>query len=87
MTIVYWRDACVIIRDDEKLLYCYSCRKVTLFVRRDMHNNSGVESHCSECVHMCFEWQNRAVEREKEKWMEHNMIPLDDMDRGNYFLK
>ena len=56
-------------------------------MRRDMHNNSGVESHCSECVHMWFEWQNRAVDREKEKWMEHNMIPLDDMDRGNYFLK
>ncbi|WP_244950539.1 hypothetical protein [Psychrobacillus lasiicapitis] len=37
-----------------------------------MHNNSGVESHCSECSIVWFEWQNRAVEREKEKWVEYN---------------
>jgi len=77
----------MIIRDNEKHIYCYGCRKVTLFVRRDLNNNSGVESHCSECSPMWFEWQNRAVEREKEKWREHNMIPLDHMDTGSYFLK
>ncbi|WP_244950546.1 hypothetical protein [Psychrobacillus lasiicapitis] len=37
-----------------------------------MKNNSGVESHCSECSLIWFEWQNRAVEREKEKWIEFN---------------
>lgn len=37
-----------------------------------MSNNSGVESHCSECAYVWFEWQNRAVEREKEKWLEYN---------------
>lgn len=64
----------LIIRSDEKVIYCYSCRKRTLFIRRDMHNNSGVESHCSECANVWFEWQNRAVEREKEKWIEYNSL-------------
>lgn len=30
------------------------------------------DSHCSECVSIWFEWQNRAVEREMEKWIEYN---------------
>ncbi|WP_342541969.1 hypothetical protein MHH33_13020 [Paenisporosarcina sp. FSL H8-0542] len=37
-----------------------------------MNNNSGVDNHCSECTFVWFEWQNRAVEREKEKWLEYN---------------
>lgn len=37
-----------------------------------MNNNSGVDNHCSECAFVWFEWQNRAVEREKEKWLEYN---------------
>lgn len=59
---------------DDKVIYCYSCRKKSLFTRRDMNNNSGVESHCNECEYLWFEWQNRAVEREKEKekWLEYN---------------
>lgn len=57
---------------DDKVIYCYSCRKKSLFTRRDLNNNSGVESHCSECAFVWFEWQNRAVEREKEKWIEFN---------------
>ncbi|WP_277586702.1 hypothetical protein [Psychrobacillus antarcticus] len=59
-------------KDDDKVIYCYSCRKKSIFTRRDVSNNSGVESHCSECEYMWFEWQNRAVEREKEKWLEYN---------------
>ena len=38
-----------------------------------MNNNSGVENHCSECTFVWFEWQNRAVDREKEKWLEYNL--------------
>ena len=57
---------------EDKEIYCYSCRKKTLFTRRDMHQNSGVDSHCSECSGFWFEWQNRAVEREMEKWIEYN---------------
>lgn len=64
----------LIIRSDEKVIYCYNCRKKTLFTRRDMHNNNGVESHCSECSYVWFEWQNRAVELEKEKWIEYNEL-------------
>ncbi|WP_269781028.1 MULTISPECIES: hypothetical protein [Lysinibacillus] len=37
-----------------------------------MHNKNGVDSHCSECVDLWFEWQNRAVEREMEKWIDYN---------------
>lgn len=37
-----------------------------------MHNNSGVENHCSECSYIWFEWQNHALERENEKWVEFN---------------
>lgn len=59
---------------EDKIIYCYNCRKRSLFTRRDMHNNSGVESHCSECSIVWFEWQNRAVEREKEKWVEYNQL-------------
>lgn len=57
---------------EDKEIYCYSCRKKTLFTRRDMHKNSGVDSHCSECLGIWFEWQNRAVEREMEKWIDYN---------------
>ncbi|MEI4769981.1 hypothetical protein WAX74_10045 [Psychrobacillus sp. FJAT-51614] len=57
---------------DDKLIYCYNCRKKSLFTRRDLNKNSGVESHCSECSNVWFEWQNRAVEREKEKWLDFN---------------
>jgi hypothetical protein len=43
------------------------------FLKEDfLHFNSAVESHCSECPSVWFEWQNRAVEREKEKWIEYN---------------
>lgn len=54
----------------EKLLYCYSCKSYTIYNNIDSHGNSGVESHCSICN--LYEWQNRAVEREKEKWIQHN---------------
>lgn len=60
------------IIDDDKEIYCYNCRKRSLFTRKDLNNNSGVESHCSECSNIWFEWQNRAVEQEKEKWLEYN---------------
>lgn len=56
----------------DKELYCYSCRKKTVFTCKDAHRKSGVESHCSECSGIWFEWQNRAVEREMEKWVEYN---------------
>ncbi len=56
----------------EKEIYCYSCRKKTLFTCKDLHNIIGVDSHCSECSGIWFEWQNRAVEREMEKWIEYN---------------
>ncbi len=56
----------------EKIIYCYCCRKKTLFTCKDMHNKNGVDSHCSECVDLWFEWQNRAVEREMEKWIDYN---------------
>ena len=62
----------MIKKSDDKVIYCYSCRKRSLYTCRDMNNNSGVESHCSECLFIWFEWQNRAVEREKEKWQEYN---------------
>lgn len=58
--------------DKELEIFCYSCRKKTIFTRKDMHNKSGVDSHCSECSGIWFEWQNRAVEREMEKWIEYN---------------
>ena len=58
--------------NQDKEIYCYSCRKNTLFTSRDMYHNSGVDSHCSECSSMWFEWQNRAVEREMEKWLAYN---------------
>ncbi|WP_394191156.1 hypothetical protein [Paenisporosarcina quisquiliarum] len=61
----------VLIRDNKEI-YCYNCRKRTIFTNRDVNNNSGVEFHCSECTFVWFEWQNRAVEREKEKWLEYN---------------
>ena len=60
------------IKSNDKVIYCYSCRKSTLFIRKDWNNNSGVDSHCSECEFVWFEWQNRAVDREKEKWVEYN---------------
>ncbi len=58
--------------DKEREVYCYSCRKKTVFTRKDTNNKSGVDSHCSECSGIWFEWQNRAVEREMEKWIEYN---------------
>ena len=54
-------------KSDDRVIYCYNCRKKALYTCKDMNNNSGVESHCSECSYVWFEWQNRAVEREKEK--------------------
>jgi len=53
-------------------IYCYSCRKKTIFTCKDMNGKKGVDSHCSECSAIWFEWQNRAVEREMEKWVEYN---------------
>lgn len=55
-------------------MYCYNCLKKTIFTNRDVNHNSGVEFHCSECVVVWFEWQNRAVELEKEKWLEYNGV-------------
>ena len=53
--------------------FCYICRKTTLFTNRgDLHNNIGVKSHCSECVELWFEWQDKAVYREMAKWIEYN---------------
>lgn len=54
----------------EKLLYCYSCKTYTIYNNTDMHGNSGVESHCTNCNLLA--WQNRAIEREKDKWVQHN---------------
>jgi len=45
-------------------IYCYSCRKKTIFTCKDMNGKKGVDSHCSECSIIWFEWQNRAVERD-----------------------
>lgn len=58
---------------EDRRIYCYKCRKITLFTQRDLKKNIGVESHCSECTGVWFEWQNRAVEREMEKWSEFNI--------------
>ena len=60
------------IKSEDKVIYCYNCRKRTLFTCSDINNNGGVDNHCNECVFVWFEWQNRAVEREKEKWVEYN---------------
>jgi|UPI000751E35D hypothetical protein len=57
---------------EDKKVFCYICRKITFFTHKDSHNNIGVESHCSECVGIWFEWQNRAVEREMTKWIDYN---------------
>lgn len=53
----------------EKLIYCYNCKSLTIYNNTDTHGNSGVDSHC-ECG--LFEWQNFAIEREKDKWVQHN---------------
>ena len=74
-------------KEEDKIIYCYCCRKRTLFIRRDLHNNSGVESHCSECSYIWFEWQNRAVEREKEKWLEFNRGILNKTNGFNQIFK
>lgn len=58
------------MRTDHKIIYCYNCKANTLYHHKDTHGNSYVESHCAECGWM--EWQNRAVEREKQKWIEFN---------------
>lgn len=73
----------MILKSDDKVIYCYNCRKRTFFTRRDMNNNSGVDNHCSECAFVWFEWQNRAVEREKEKWIEYN-VELINTTNGRY---
>ena len=57
---------------ENKKIFCYICRKITLFTHRDLHNNIGVESHCGECSEIWFEWQNRAVQKELEKWIKYN---------------
>lgn len=57
---------------EDKKVFCYICRKTTLFTHRDLNNNIGVESHCGECLEVWFEWQNSAVEREMAKWIEYN---------------
>lgn len=54
----------------EKLIYCYSCKSYAIYNNRDSHGNSGVESHCTSCGLKA--WQNRAIEREKEKWVHFN---------------
>lgn len=53
----------------EKLIYCYNCKSYTIYNNRDSQGNSGVESHC-KCG--MYEWQNRAIEREKERWIHFN---------------
>lgn len=58
--------------DEDKKVYCYICRKTTIFTHRDSHHNTGVESHCRDCSEVWFEWQNRAVQREMEKWVQYN---------------
>ena len=60
------------LKSDDKVIFCYNCNKKTLFTSRDLNNNSGVDTHCSECSFVWFEWQNRAVERERERWLEFN---------------
>lgn len=54
----------------EKILYCYNCKTLTIYNNTDTHGNSGVENHCTSCGLMA--WQNRAIEREKDKWVQHN---------------
>ncbi|MGX9135931.1 hypothetical protein ACWV26_16440 [Rummeliibacillus sp. JY-2-4R] len=58
------------LHSDDKIIFCYSCNSMTIYHHRDTHGNSYVDSHCDECGFM--EWQNRAVHREKEKWVEFN---------------
>lgn len=57
---------------EDKRIYCFNCKRKTVFTHRDLNHNIGVERHCSECSGVWFEWQNRAVEREMEKWIEFN---------------
>lgn len=59
------------MQTDHKIIYCYNCKANTIYHHRDAHGNSYVESHCAECGWL--EWQNRAVEREKQKWIEYNI--------------
>ncbi|MFJ8263520.1 hypothetical protein ACIQ4I_16445 [Rummeliibacillus sp. NPDC094406] len=58
------------MQTDHKIIYCYNCKSNTIYHHKDTHGNSYVESHCSECGWL--EWQNRAVEREKQKWIDYN---------------
>ncbi|WP_397539982.1 hypothetical protein [Rummeliibacillus pycnus] len=58
------------MQSDHKIIYCYNCKLNTIYHHRDTHGNSYVESHCAECGWL--EWQNRAVEREKQKWIDYN---------------
>ncbi|WP_342533102.1 hypothetical protein MHB40_17840 [Lysinibacillus sp. FSL K6-0057] len=62
------------------VIYCYSCRKRTVFTCKDTHEKKGVDSHCSECTGIWFEWQNRAVEREMEKWVAYNKDLVNNMN-------
>ncbi|MGE7978471.1 hypothetical protein [Psychrobacillus sp. NPDC093200] len=71
---------------DEKEIYCYSCRRKTLFTCRDLNNNKGVDSHCSECINFWFEWQNKAVEREMKKWLDYNVgVLLKEFSKESNF--
>ena len=70
---------------EDRRIYCYKCRKNTLFSQRDLKQNIGVESHCSECDGVWFEWQNRAVEREMEKWIEYNTKKFSTKPFITYF--
>lgn len=53
----------------EKIIYCYNCQSRTIYNCKDIHGNSGVESHCTECG--WFLWMNNAVELERKRWREH----------------
>ncbi len=64
-----WRDS-MQASTDSKILFCYNCETKTIFHHQDLHRHSYVESHCANCGWL--EWQNRAVEREKDKWSLYN---------------
>jgi len=51
-----------------------------VFTCKDTHEKKGVDSHCSECTGIWFEWQNRAVEREMEKWIAYNKELVNNMN-------
>lgn len=47
------------------VIYCYSCRKKTVFTCKDTHEKKGVDSHCSECTGFGL---NGKTELSREKW-------------------